>query len=87
MLTELRELAGVGPFAAELILIRGALHPDVFPAHERRVHGEVARAYGLENPTPEQLDGIAERWHPYRSWVSLLLRAAARTMPRGARSG
>ena len=34
-LTELRELAGVGPFAAELVLIRDALHPDVFPERRR----------------------------------------------------
>lgn len=73
-LEELRELAGIGPFGAELILIRGALHPDVFPAHERRVHHEIARAYELDDPTPDRLEAIAERWRPYRSWVSLLLR-------------
>ena len=75
-LTELRDLPGIGPFGAELILIRGALHPDVFPAHERSVHAEVARAYQLDDPTPEQLEEIADRWRPYRSWVSLLLRTA-----------
>jgi DNA-3-methyladenine glycosylase II len=74
-LSELRELAGIGPFAAELVLVRGALHPDVFPVHEPRVHAALARAYGLDEPAPEQLERIAERWRPYRSWVSLLLRA------------
>ncbi len=72
---ELRELPGIGPFGAELILIRGATHPDVFPAHEPRLHAEIARAYGLENPSLETLQGVAAQWRPYRSWVALLLRA------------
>ena len=71
-LTELRELAGIGPFAAELVLIRGALHPDVLPTHEGRLHQETARAYELVDPAPEQVERIADRWRPYRS---LLLRA------------
>lgn len=73
-LAELQELAGIGPFAADLILIRGAQHPDVFPTHERRLHEELVRAYELRDPTPDELERIADRWRPYRSWVSLLLR-------------
>jgi hypothetical protein len=35
----------------------------------------MVRAYGLEaQPAPELLHAIAERWRPYRTWVSLLLR-------------
>ncbi len=74
-LAELRLLPGIGPFGAELVLIRGATHPDLFPAHERRLHAEMARAYGLQHPSLERLEAIAEQWRPYRSWVALLLRA------------
>lgn len=73
-LAELRELPGIGPFAAELILVRGALHPDLFPTQERRLHAEMAAAYNLTDPTPDELDRIADAWRPYRSWVGLLLR-------------
>jgi DNA-3-methyladenine glycosylase II len=73
-LTELQALPGIGPFSAELVLVRGASHPDVFPTHERRLHGEMARAYELTDPTVAQLAGIAENWRPYRTWVALLLR-------------
>ncbi|MFF9787448.1 DNA-3-methyladenine glycosylase family protein [Streptomyces nigrescens] len=80
-LAELRALPGIGPFSAELILIRGAGHPDVFPRHEPRVHKAVATAYGLGAPTTDddvtQLAKIADRWKPYRSWVAFLLRVRA----------
>jgi DNA-3-methyladenine glycosylase II len=83
-LTDLKELPGIGPFSAELILIRGAGHPDVFPAAEPRVHKAIAAAYGLDANAADdtaQLAGIADAWRPYRSWVATLLRAHAQTNP------
>src|SRR5258708_7924150 len=71
-LANLRTLAGIGPFSAELILIRGAGHPDLFPACERRLHAAMADAYHLDNPGPGQLAQLSARWEPYRSWVALL---------------
>ncbi|NUK33144.1 DNA-3-methyladenine glycosylase 2 family protein [Streptomyces lunaelactis] len=76
-LAHLRTLPGIGPFSAELILIRGAGHPDVFPRHERRLHASMAEAYGLGDPDASdarRLAGIGDHWAPYRSWVALLLR-------------
>ncbi|MEV0248053.1 hypothetical protein AB0H76_15780 [Nocardia sp. NPDC050712] len=83
-LAALRELPGIGPFSAELILIRGAGYPDVFPRNEPRVHQAIATEYGLAGTDDiDQLAAIAERWRPYRSWVALLLRARASESPRG----
>lgn len=73
-LSRLRELPGIGPFSAELILLRGAAEPDGFPTAESRLHEEMTRAYDLDAPTPARLAEIAERWRPYRTWVALLLR-------------
>ncbi|MFI2238858.1 DNA-3-methyladenine glycosylase family protein [Streptomyces chrestomyceticus] len=76
-LAELRALPGIGPFSAELVLIRGAGHPDVFPRHEPRVHQAIAAAYGLSAAAAAdvaQLSRIADRWKPYRSWAAFLLR-------------
>ncbi|UKY48071.1 DNA-3-methyladenine glycosylase family protein [Streptomyces inhibens] len=76
-LTHLRTLPGIGPFSAELILIRGAGHPDVFPRHERRLHASMAETYDLGDPDASdarRLAGISDHWAPYRSWVALLLR-------------
>lgn len=85
-LTDLRELPGVGPFSAELILIRGAGHPDVFPLTEPRLHRAVATEYRLDPAAaddPDRLARIADAWRPYRSWVSLLLRVRAQERQEG----
>jgi 3-methyladenine DNA glycosylase/8-oxoguanine DNA glycosylase len=73
-LDRLRRLPGIGQFSAELVLLRGAAHPDGFPLAERRLHEEMARAYGLVSPTVAELAELAEGWRPYRTWVSLLMR-------------
>lgn len=74
-LSQLRALPGIGPFSAELILLRGAALPDGFPAAEPRLHDEMAHRYGRTSPTIAELTEIAEAWRPYRTWVALLLRA------------
>ncbi len=74
-LEELQRLPGIGPFSAELILLRGAGKPDHLPEHEPRLARAVATAYGLEEPSKTgELRRLAERWRPYRTWVSLCLR-------------
>ena len=76
-LARLQELPGVGPFSAELILLRGAGDPDHAPTHESHLGAAVAHAYGLPSaPSPSGLDELSANWAPYRTWVSLLLRTA-----------
>ena len=75
-LATLKELPGIGPFSAELVLLRGAGEPDGLPKNEPRLGRAVAMAYGLaEPPGGEELEGMAERWRPYRTWVALHMRA------------
>jgi len=75
-LSRLRGLPGIGPFSAELILLRGAGEQDWLPANEPRLDRAAARAYGLkERPDAEKLTAIGEGWRPYRTWVALHLRA------------
>ena len=77
-LRHLKKLPGIGPFSAELILIRGAGLVDLFPSETPRLHRAMAEAYDLspEAPLPV-LAKIAEGWRPYRSWVAFLLRNVA----------
>jgi DNA-3-methyladenine glycosylase II len=74
-LAAVRELPGMGPFSAELVVVRGAGAPDVFPESEGRLHAAMAELYGLVDPSFLELAAVAERWAPHRSWVSLLIRA------------
>lgn len=73
-LRQLQQLPGIGPFSAQLILVRGAGHPDVFPGNEGRLHAEMRELYHLPDAAPAALAEVADRWRPYRSWVALLLR-------------
>lgn len=73
-LDRLQRLPGIGPFSAQLILIRGAGHPDVFPANENRLHAEMVHAYGAAADSPAGAAELASRWAPFRSWAALLLR-------------
>lgn len=85
-LAALRRLAGVGPFSAELILIRGAMTVDVPPGNEGRFVGALAAAYGMSAPIdPTIVARITSGWAPYRTWVSVLIRSALGEGPRPLR--
>lgn len=74
-LTELQQLPGIGPFSAELVLLRGAGYPDWTPQHEPRLGRALATAYHLPRPPKgDQLRRITDVWRPYRTWVTVLLR-------------
>ena len=69
-LAQVQQVKGLGPFAAELVVVRGANAPDVAPRQERRLEAEVAYRYGPE----VVLTDVADRWRPYRTWASVHLR-------------
>jgi DNA-3-methyladenine glycosylase II len=72
-LAELRELRGVGPFFASLILIRAAGPADVLSV-EPNLLACTGHYYGVDHATPERLEELAERWRPYRTWAMVALR-------------
>ena len=75
-LHHLQRLPGVGPFSAELVLVRGAGAPDVFPRAETRLHGAMAGLYDVDVDADDRdaLQRLADTWRPYRCWVAVLLR-------------
>jgi 3-methyladenine DNA glycosylase/8-oxoguanine DNA glycosylase len=68
----LKTLPGIGDFSAELVLLRGAAHPDGFPEAENRLHDEMRRLYPVT--TKAEMRELAYEWRPFRTWMSLLLR-------------
>lgn len=78
-LAQLQEIRGIGPFYAGLILLRAVgVTDELPPTAEPRLLRAVGRAYGRAEPvSPTELDEIAENWRPYRTWISVLIRAGA----------
>jgi DNA-3-methyladenine glycosylase II len=72
-LAHLQQLPGIGPFSAELILIRGVGHPDALPDHDMRLDEAIRSAYNTTDAVA--IRSITDSWRPYRAWVALLLRA------------
>jgi len=66
-----QQVKGLGPFAAELVVVRGANAPDALPRHERRLDAEIAERYGPARTLAE----VSEVWRPYRTWAAVHLRA------------
>ena len=66
-----QQVKGLGPFAAELVVVRGANAPDALPRHERRLDAEIAERYG----PGRALADVSEAWRPYRTWAAVHLRA------------
>ncbi len=65
-----REVKGLGPFAAELVVVRGANAPDALPRHESRLEAEVAERYGPGRSLAE----VSAAWRPFRTWAAVHLR-------------
>ncbi|MFD5329693.1 DNA-3-methyladenine glycosylase family protein [Streptomyces sp. NPDC127092] len=61
---DLLTVTGIGPFATDLILIRGANAQDI-------LYAEISYQYGPDSV----LEEVAERWRPFRSWAAVHLRA------------
>ena len=70
-IARVQEIKGLGPFAAELVVLRGANAPDALPRHERRLDAEIADRYG----PGRTLADVAEAWRPFRTWAAVHLRA------------
>ena len=69
-----QQVKGLGPFAAELVVIRGANAPDALPTQERRLAAEVQARYG----EGMSLSDVSTAWRPFRTWASVHLRALAK---------
>jgi DNA-3-methyladenine glycosylase II len=76
-MTEVQRIKGIGPFYATLIVVRATGFTDVLAGSEPRLRALVRELYQLtEEPTESALEAIAESWRPWRTWTTVLLRAA-----------
>jgi DNA-3-methyladenine glycosylase II len=85
---DLQSIKGIGPFYASLIVIRATGFTDVLPVDEPMLRGLVTSLYQLDPPcSPEMLAEIAQPWRPFRTWASVLIRAAGSRLPQSATTG
>jgi DNA-3-methyladenine glycosylase II len=66
-----QEVKGLGPFVAELVVLRGANVPDGLPTCERRLEAEIIERYGAGRTLSE----VSAAWRPFRTWAAVHLRA------------
>lgn len=59
-MSQVQKILGLSPFAADLVVIRGANAPDVVRHQERRLEAEGAERYGPDTTLTEVADG----WRP-----------------------
>jgi DNA-3-methyladenine glycosylase II len=70
----LTRVKGVGVWTVQMFLMFALQRPNVLPVGDLGVRAAMKKAYGLaELPKPEEMDRIAEAWHPYRSVASWYL--------------
>jgi DNA-3-methyladenine glycosylase II len=74
---ELQRIKGIGPFYAGLVVVRAVGFVDVLPRNEPRALELVRELYQLPAlPSQLQFEALAEAWRPWRTWATVLLRAA-----------
>lgn len=72
-----QRLNGIGPFYAGLIVVRaGGFADALIQAPEPKLLAYASRFYRHPGGTLEWLTGLAERWRPFRTWATVLIRVA-----------
>ncbi|MDT4959160.1 MAG: DNA-3-methyladenine glycosylase [Pseudonocardiales bacterium] len=75
-MTEVQRINGIGPFYAGLIVVRATGFTDVLPVNEPKALEVVRQLYDLSGPpTQQEFEAIAEKWRPWRTWATVLLRS------------
>lgn len=69
VIEQLTSLKGIGPWTAEMFLIFGMGHPDVWSPGDLGLKKAVWAHFGNDVDVTE----IAERWKPFRSYAALYL--------------
>jgi DNA-3-methyladenine glycosylase II len=75
---EVQKLRGIGPFYAGLIVVRASGFADALPSvPEAKGLAHAQRLYGFDHtPTLDEFAALAERWRPFRTWATVLIRLA-----------
>ncbi len=73
LLLRLQAVPGIGPWTAHMIAMRVYGHLDAFPSGDLGLRKVAARLLGRQDVSASELEGIAERWRPWRSLAAVHL--------------
>lgn len=72
--SKLTVVKGIGPWTADIYLLRALLRPDVWPSGDLALAKAVEQLHGLpEMPGPARMEEIAEPWRPWRAVAARML--------------
>jgi DNA-3-methyladenine glycosylase II len=72
VIDELTDITGVGTWTAKMYLVFCLGRPDVFPVEDLGIRHGMQSVFGTDT-TRAEMETIAERWQPYRSYAALHL--------------
>lgn len=70
---ELTKVKGIGQWTAEMFLLFTLKREDIFSHGDLGLRNGFTKLYGVEDPTPEQLEAVVSGWSPYKSYGSFSL--------------
>lgn len=74
IIVELTKIKGIGRWSAEMFLMFHLCRPDVFSSGDLGLRNAIQKIYKLEkHPTPTEVEKIALKWSPYRTYASRIL--------------
>ena len=78
--TRLTALRGIGNWTAQWAMVRGLARPDALPLGDLALRRGVSRLLRDGEPvTDAEVEALAERWRPWRSYATVYLFAAMRS--------
>lgn len=81
---ELQALPGIGPFYSSLIVIRACGLTDVLAPDEPKSRAAMRQVYGWDHDLDDdEFERFAERWRPFRTWATALIRALSGRLDQG----
>ncbi len=67
ILAQLTAIKGIGPWTAHMVMLGALGRPDVWPVGDGGVQRAAVKLYGVGL---DELEGLGDRFRPYRSYAS-----------------
>lgn len=73
VVAELTKVKGIGRWTAEMFLLFTLHREDIFSYGDLGLKNGLAKLYGIDQPSTDQIKGIVSHWTPYESYGSICL--------------